>query len=325
MILATMVLSAKSIRRYGFVMNDIGEAGDSAIWTIPTNSFYENVFSIGVQSDTVVAKNGLKADYYHVVGDSVVWIGNESRLSKMRVLSGEPVLFERHITIGDSIYGTYTGRGVYCEWLHAGVRGEFSTVADGRGDIVVGGDTIYNVIRIHHLRVYVQVVDKDTVNISRFIADDYTVNNDSDFILEDFYYWFDEIRCHPIMEARKLKNKDSYRAFIDASIIDDENEAVVQQHFREKTDDNADFPANVTAVIGIDRKSIDLKFDVADPCYVRLIVYDIIGRQLSGEKAFELTGGLQQETIALAEYPYGEILICLWTDDDISTVIKIKR
>lgn len=138
--------------------------GKDAVWDFSDFREAQQKHSIWLQKDSLgrnimITNRGITN--YCLSGDSLFISGEEAPLSKIEY--ERPILSMHYpFSYGDSISAPFNGYGIYCGdhlFLEQGV----STIkADAEGRIVIGEDTISNVLRVYSLKSYSICMDIDS-------------------------------------------------------------------------------------------------------------------------------------------------------------------
>ena len=155
-----------------------------------------------------------KRKYFSLNDDGMYLTGEEDALHKCSFRLPERWL-PIHFSANDSIYGLFSGSGIYCKKLHYHKWGEYKTKVMGLDDIVLlTGDTLKNVMRLRTTRRYIlQNIGESNnlANDSNILSKEIILANldtVSKVITEEEYKWYAQGIRYPIMEAFMLKNSN---------------------------------------------------------------------------------------------------------------------
>lgn len=99
--------------------------------------------------------------YFRLSNDTLFETSYESPLIKTDYI--QPLVYMHYpFTYSDSISASFKSNGMYCGDHPFRERGKSTTVADARGIIVLGEDTIPNVLRVYTLKSYSICMDIDS-------------------------------------------------------------------------------------------------------------------------------------------------------------------
>ena len=176
---------------------EAGDAGDNMVWEYTTlNPIREYPIESVSNSDSVYITE-ITPEYinkYVSREDSLLLLSTESPLEKIEFK--QPIrLFAYPFTYMDSYEGAYSGTGKYCQTHQIDKEGFINVEVDGRGTLILEGDTLENVIRIHSTR---------TGSICMHSNDEDSLYDDVDRMkqeIEDKYQWFAEDCRFPVFET----------------------------------------------------------------------------------------------------------------------------
>lgn len=219
-----------------------GSAGQDRVWDFSNNDADNRQISIKYLEcpeypDCMMRVSCGTRLYERMSGDSLTYIGTESNTLKIELDKPE-TLAVYPMVYGDSILGSFYGRGKYCDKFGVRVVGEYLTKADATGTLILpDGNMLYNVIRLHtHRDFSVLFFATDSTWVSR---KDYTekdirrlIQNDSTVVQTDIYRWYASGYRYPLLEYHtESLNGDIYSnlaycfpVFDQSALLDVENE-----------------------------------------------------------------------------------------------------
>ena len=120
--------------------------------------------------------------YYHQRKDTLWLTGYETSRTYMRYSNSVPLL-RFPFSYGDSLCGPITGKGQYCHMTSLAIDGRASSIADGRGCLILPEDTFYNVLQVHTRIQY-----RETKRMQNFVH-------------EERYAWYSPYCRYPLLES----------------------------------------------------------------------------------------------------------------------------
>jgi len=211
-------------------------AGDSGLdveWNfseLQTSEPYPVVYYSDSDSVYVSELTPDRISRYFLRSDSLLLVSQEMPLEKVDYITSIP-LMAYPFKYADEFESSYSGRGLYCKTHSIVKNGYINTVADGTGTLIIGNDTLNNVIRLHSIC---------TGTISMYNEDDSTEmeNEWTKQEIEERYLWFANGYRYPILETSSTSyyndmesvsclQKAFFRApYMQAQTSDKENELI---------------------------------------------------------------------------------------------------
>ncbi|MBE6262360.1 MAG: hypothetical protein E7104_00085 [Prevotella sp.] len=191
----TNMIQTDSIVKYGIEYFDAGDDGEEQLWDFTDVCQSKEKYVVlnkQCNKNTVCSVEPDMTTCYQLQGDSVLLVGNESRLQEIKYES--PILSMRYpFTYGDSISKSFLGYGVYCGNHVFKESGAMKLHGDAYGSIILSEkDTIPNVFRVYSLKSYYLAMDMerealDTAKLKQ--------------VIEEHYQWFARGCRYPIFET----------------------------------------------------------------------------------------------------------------------------
>jgi hypothetical protein len=326
-----------------------GNKGENCIWEYDgsVSNAKECKQSVSTENGAITCLENHNLYHYSMKGDSLVSNGFENRTTRLDYLSGQPVL-KYPFAYGDSIGGYYCGKGVYSDRLALFVWGKSYTVADAKGVLVNGNDTLRNIVRTHQhveFRRKTPVVSQSS-GINLYDSEDSikaAIDSISAGMTEDRYRWYMAGYRYPVMESISY-----YRLTADGTepyssmtymFLPDEQKATLQpdkdnERVREQLAENAEgnpsgdaadkFPVELSDIeSGADGKSISFNYTLSEGGSVSFCVYDSNSRLISAVTHGSQPEGTYTEHLALKCAPNGSVMLHTIVNGQ-SKIVKIK-
>jgi hypothetical protein len=140
-----------------------GTASDSAVWDFSqaiVRSEHHPVLYLSFGDSALVRFEGGTQYSYTISGDSVLWMGYENPTTKAGD-SIPPLAMRFPMDYGDSIATPLYFKGDYCGNNALAMRGEYKTIADGRGTLILPDDTVPDVMRLRTEYTVKVKIDRD--------------------------------------------------------------------------------------------------------------------------------------------------------------------
>ena len=341
--------SGDAITRLRMPYSEPGSKGDNCVWEFDNSvsNAKECKLSVNVDSNAVTCLENHNLYHYSMKGDSLVSHGFENRTTRLDYMSGLPVL-KYPFAYGDSIGGYYCGKGVYSDRLALYVWGKSYTVADGKGVLVCGNDTLRNILRTHQhveFRRKTPIVSQSNGFVLYDNADSIKAAMDSISagMTEDRYRWYMAGYRYPVMESisycRLTADGTEPYSSMTYMFLPDEQKATLQpdrenERVREALANNgggntgenqADyFPVDLSDIeAGTDGKSISFSYNLSESGSVSFCVYDSNSRLISAVTHGSQPEGTYTEHLALKCAPNGSVMLHI-TINGQNKVVKIK-
>lgn len=192
---------------------DPGEKGNEKIWhfdnLVADNEQYELKYS---GNDTLLTGHEHLTFYrYRIQGDSLLVMGMENRaMIQNSYLPELQVKYPLHF--GDHFESYFYNTGEYRHSFDLTVSGKSAVEADAEGMLIIEGDTLENVLRVHTLRKSVpeikvpgnSEISDNPEAFNRYCCPDsinYRIANDTLVIQTDTYRWYAAGYRYPVFET----------------------------------------------------------------------------------------------------------------------------
>ncbi len=326
-----------------------GSKGENCIWEYDgsVSNAKECKLSVNVDSSAITCLENHNLYHYSMKGDSLMNNGFENRTTRLDYLSGQPVL-KYPFAYGDSIGGYYCGKGVYSDRLALFVWGKSYTVADAKGVLVNGNDTLRNIVRTHQhieFRRKTPVVSQSG-GIYLYDSEDSikaAIDSISAGMTEDRYRWYMAGYRYPVMESvsysRITADGTEPYSSMTYMFLPDEQKATLQpdkdnERVREQLAENAEgnpsgdatdkFPVELSDIeSGADGKSISFSYTLSEGGSVSFCVYDSNSRLISSVSHGSQPEGTYTEHLALKCAPNGSVMLHTIVNGQ-SKIVKVK-
>lgn len=196
---------------------DPGEKGDKKIWYFDHLTTEKELYELRYSgNDSLLTGHEHLTFYrYQMQGDSLLITGMENRTMIQK--SYLPELSVKYpFRFGDRFESYFYNVGEYQHNLDLTVSGKSIVEADAEGMLIIGEDTLENILRVHTLRKSVSEIkipecsymSEDSVTAklrSHPDSIDYRIANDTLVILTDTYRWYAAGYRYPVFET--IENK----------------------------------------------------------------------------------------------------------------------
>ena len=198
--LSAQVLTAKhhmpcrtdSLSAYKLPYISVMDSGRNCIWdfsNISTDSAEViNVHYFAASSDTSqIGLHREHANRYFNYADDTLWLtGYETSHTHVQFLRSIPSI-QYPFTYGDSLSGTFFGKGQYCHMYPLSVEGTYSVYADATGRLVLPDVTVDTALRVHIVKRYCEVTRKQN------------------YVDEEHYQWYSPYCRYPLFETTHVQ------------------------------------------------------------------------------------------------------------------------
>lgn len=321
-----------------------GERGENLLWECPTEVSADRTYrqDCGVVEDSLVSIEHGSLYFYKMHSDSLMCTGFENRTTRMQSLLARCELIYP-FSYGDSIFGYYAMRGLYGERLHMSMSGYSYTTADAKGRMVLGEDTLDNVLRVHRYGEYVQKVGKDALSMDISQEDSVKALLERDTLnvkYEDVYRWYVWGYRYPVMESyesgrirqgeKELLFATAFRyAPMDQAYdlpCDSVNEAIREQQTMPASQEMQEesFPIIMTARVTEDKTGLQLHYELQQTCSITFRVYDAAGRLVGILNKGQTQSGFYEELLNFVSPPLGDAVVLQMKADEQEEIMKIS-
>lgn len=317
--------------------------GDSVVWVMTgLESQGTHTRLVNETSADSVTVNELNSRRFFVIkGDTVAETRFENRAIAFDYSS--PIsLFNRHVNYGDSAGGEYTATGRYYGVSYVGARGDYYTVVDGRGTIMIDDLKLENVERVHHNRKGVQLIAADVAAVDSYIT---SSPNVTDSLMgsgtlsrfeHDFWWWFVPGVTYPVAEAVSYVSIDIAGRrcpVMSYCLLNLPGESdCLDEITRPGDEGNVQSPTftsgDLTAALSADGMTVTVDFSVNESyCSRRYIfgVFDPAGRQLGRLEKIIDTARINRVIIPLNSLSSGQLLLSIMDENGRSLTYKVNR
>ena len=326
-----------------------GNKGENCIWEYDgsVSNGKECKLTVSTENGAITCLENHNLYHYSMKGDSLVSNGFENRTTRLDYLSGLPVL-KYPFAYGDSIGGYYCGKGVYSDRLALFVWGKSYTVADAKGVLVNGNDTLRNIVRTHQhveFRRKTPVVSQSG-GINLYDSEDSikaAIDSISAGMTEDRYRWYMAGYRYPVMESisycRLTADGTEPYSSMTYMFLPDEQKATLQpdrenERVREALASNGGgnisenqtdkFPVELSDIeSGADGKSISFNYTLSESGSVSFCVYDSNSRLISSVSHGSQPEGTYTEHLTLKCAPNGSVMLHTIVNGQ-SKIVKVK-
>jgi len=194
-----------TITEYLFPFVEVGGSGTDVTWDFRQLANPDREYAIITSrpspedTDFVCIREPHMRSYWKSIGDSIFQIGYESSQLKMDFTQPE-LRLKRQWAIGDTLHGNFAAKGEYGHRIPIQMQGHTTAVLDAEGTVLLGNDTIQNVVRVHTTRQYSEV------------------SNDSSNIKVQRWQWFVENNALPIVDVVRSTRTHASNTAMDTTI-----------------------------------------------------------------------------------------------------------
>ena len=313
-----------------------GRSGENVYWDFSQlKSINENyILKFYVETDSLLIGREHRTLYkYLECNDSLFCCGFENPTT---IISNDKPELKMvfPLSFGDKHQDYFSGNGYYCNRLSIASQGIASIEADAYGMMILPtGDTLSRVIRTHHVKKIVQRFKPNEIVDSAYAvfnkdSVDYHLAHDSVQMKVDTYSWYTDGCRYPVFEvveshviAGENTKKHFNTAFYYTPVeqyygliqdLDNQLKRDEQINLGDISSDRQRQQRNVVSasngdVINYNISKVDenskirLEYYLEKNAIVSVLLYDIQGRQLSGNMNMKQTKGFYHDTILLPE------------------------
>lgn len=330
---------------------DPGESGKEILWDFQNLKPVDDCYELKYYSfdDSLMIGQEHRTLYKYIIqGDSLLCTGFENR--SMEITNHKPeLLLLFPATFGSRSEDYFYGNGDYCNQLFCTTFGKSSIEVDGYGTLVMPeGDTIRNVLRTHQVKLQIErkcpyplIAGIDTIYCPDSI--DYHLATDTLSYRIDVYRWYAEGYRYPVFEMMK-RSAVVHTQLVDAGATafsytpveqyygledDVENrkkrEKLTSEEYGSNESDNSDKQNNGMQEPALeydmtmtgDGNEIVITYHLNVDGEVRIMLFDIQSRQLSGSVHVNQPAGSYQETISISALQPGEYTLRIMANGEI--------
>lgn len=319
---------------------DPGESGKEVVWNFQNLRSVNDSYELKYYSfdDSLMIGQEHRTLYKYIMyGDSLLCSGFENR--SIEIVNIKPEL----LLVYPAVFGNrhedyFYGNGDYCNQLFCSVFGKSSIELDGYGTLIMpDGDTIRNVLRTHQVKLqierscpYLLIAAIDTVYSPDSV--DYHLATDTLHYCIDIHRWYAEGYRYPVFETMK-RTAIIHFQMVDAGatafsytpveqyygLEDDvenwkkrekltgEEPELNEPNNSDKQNSGMQEPAlEYGMTMAGDGNEIVVTYHLNVDGEVRIMLFDIQSRQLSGIVHLSQPAGSYEETISISAFQPGE-------------------
>lgn len=174
---------------------DAGDEGNGVCWdfsNLPITAKHKIWFTVDSLSTPLIIEAGCNYKY-RMRNDSLLITSYEDPQTLVEYEHSK-LIMTYPFSLGDTLFSTFLGRGVYCGRHNLWKSGSAKTEADGQGVLVLEkGDTIRNVMRIYSL-----IATSVCMNTDSLLKDSASFQQN----IEEHYLWYARGHRYPIFEIK---------------------------------------------------------------------------------------------------------------------------
>ena len=279
--------------------------------------------------DTISACDGGTSWRTVLRNDTLLLTGYENRHTLMEYDVPLPLL-RYPFSYGDSILGSFHGRGVWCDRTYMRVWGDGVTRADGEGTLILpSGDTLRHVLRLHSIRrtwhtaydsvrTWQRLREMVRQETREGLAFETTMTTP---VVSETYTWYAPGRRYPVLRMENASDNTGSAAFAVAyppeSQLDldyDMENALLRQRLDMDggeglpgaRDDTFNAMASHTTDYNSSTNTVTVSFALSRPATVSLLLSDAAGvAWRSTEQSYD-DGGSYSLSLSCAGLPHGQ-------------------
>lgn len=248
--------------------------------------------------------------YYHCVHDTLWMTGFENAHTHVRYSDPFPLL-KYPFVYGDSLGGTYSGKGQYCHILPVRAEGTCSVHADAMGKLILPDMEIDSVLRVHTKQKYV------------------TIENDTTTAILETYCWYVQDIRYPLFEISKVNvyGKEDSAGIANAYYIAQEQPNI--NFLKKKKDVTEDVTDSLGIIISCMpnpvQSNLYITYQLTNDADVYISIHSNCGIPLFSSAQKRQEKGEHLMIVNVTSYPIGSYVIYLHVDDTTyaRTIIKI--
>lgn len=300
-----------------------GGSGDSAVWDFSGATVVDEnqrVRYIVLGDSLLVRYEGATMNTFLLKADSVLWKKRENRLSFMAD-SIAPLQMLLPMTYADSITTPFYMTGNYCGNNALTMAGYQTCHVDGRGTLILPGDTIADVLRLH-------IASRAKVRVSSGL-DAQPLHAASDSVMDkndDTYLWYSGSYRYPLAEVRMTNvsasdgtSHHSEASFLcppsvqDYALGTNAGGKAQKQRSRKNSENSHDGSANSVIenlTLSHQGHDVEVSFMPGADGEASMVMTDIVGRVFSSMPKKTVSKGVPfTERIAVGQLPSGTYLL----------------
>ncbi len=298
---------------------DPGRSGKRIVWDFsslnPYNENYGLTYYSKTEGDTahfVGIEHDTRYDYTY--SRDTLWLtGYENRTTQMEFIRPEAQL-RFPFQFGDSLYSSYTGKGLYGGKIVMHAAGNSVATVDGSGKLLLPESIeLNNVVRVKRLRNYTEA------------------SKDSARIRLETYSWFALGYRYPVFETVKtyiLRGDSATEHFATSfyfpiknlrELADDPLNSLLQQKAPN------DYLLSCKTYPNPVENELTVYYELSQDARVSFRLCDVSGRPWVSLPERSLSVGNQQQTISMGGYPKGDYALYIMVDGYVHREKVIKR
>lgn len=256
--------------------------GEKVIWDFSDNLSEDNKIRICLQKDTLdryVVLSDHDITYFKLSNDTLFLVGEESPLSKIDYTMPQ-LAMHFPLEYGDSLSVPFKGYGVYCGDHPFREQGMSSVLGDAAGSIVIGEDTIQNVLRVYTLKSYSICMDIDSAALDTAKLKQ---------VIEERYDWYARGYRYPIFTTITSTSYDNMQAIatgqkawcmlpeVQELLSDQYNQDIRRNDSLTKAGQSIAESDIIHYTIRQDGGQIEISYSLDGPADIKALVADVMG------------------------------------------------
>ena len=307
-----------SFEVYKMPYTTVGDSGRNCVWDfseLPVDSAEIISLDYFASSSMDTMHIGLHREhanyYYHCATDTLWLTGFETSRTRVHYTEPAPWLCFP-FAYGDSVCGTFSGKGQYCHIMPMSVDGQYSAHADATGRLSLPDMAVDSALRVHTRMSYQDRMHPNTR------------------ITEECYHWYSPYCRYPLLETvyvQTVKNADTV-SFASTYYFQQEEENVPvrkQEHPVNPSEDKDSLVTDVTYLPNPVFADLNISYTLVRAARVYISLHYNGGATTYQTPVHDEEEGPHSAAINMSGLPVGTYAVYIHADDTVvsGNVIKL--
>lgn len=310
-----------TIVKHLFPFVDVGNAGAGITWdfrqlTAPVSEYEIITWCpyLGATNAACIREPHMRS-YWQKKEDSIFCTGYENAHVKIPFTKPE-LRLKQQMALNDTLRSDFEGIGEYGHRIPIQVQGRTMATLDANGTILLGNDTIRNVVRVHTIRHYTKL-NKDSTNVE-----------------VQRWQWFVENNALPIVDIMRSTRTHKNNAALDTTIYSatwlklppsSRGEPKAKESAPEKKPDRDSVLTEVKCVPNPVRDNLHVSYCLCQDSEMKAELYNPVGAKIYDFPLTVQQAGYYTHIIPMTDYMAGTYVLHLKAGDIDLKKIIIKR
>lgn len=317
----SMQVGNDTILKHLFPFVEVGNAGAGVIWDFRQLNNPVSEYRIITlcpylgQTDVACIREPHMRSFWESLGDSLYCTGYETSNVKMDFPHPE-LRLKRSMVLGDTLRSDFAGNGEYGHHVPVLVQGQTIATLDAEGTILLGNDTLRNVVRMHTIRRYA------------------LLNGDSTNVEIQRWQWFMESHALPVVDIMRSTRTHKTNVALDTTIYaatwvnlppGSRGEPTAKKSAYKKNPDQDSVLVQVKCVPNPVQDNLHISYCLSQESEVTAELYSSIGARIYNIPLQKQPAGYYKHVVPMTDFMAGTYVLYLKAGEVELKKIIIKR